>query len=696
MNHDEQNRPSLSSISTPSNPVPIVAGPDFNLNVTSEIRTSQIKKAKVKIKERRRELKLVYRILRLISDWTLTDFFSEVTPCHHNEIIDIATLSATIPHRRIIAYWTKASLFKNPISRFILESAGSIPVARSHRLSVNNKNGCREKAEEGNMGDPKSKTKSSDSSENQQALFDATYKELARGGALAIFPEGTSYTLPRIVQVKQGAAQAALGFTRWAGELGVDNKISIVPVGIVYTDKSRYRSRLYVRYGKPIPLESYTDQFILSGNGEDEKEITQRLTAEIEKELVQLTINAPDWHTLYATQAAQDILRHNDREILLGMFVGVSQALIEVFKQPSPSRALRELKSSLLRYHALQYHTGLDHASLAHIPLSFSSSTAQSECQSLPLSSTLALLAHLPSAIAPLSLSLPAHLAHAPGYALGTFSSRLFAAKEEEARSQFKAIFGGLGCAVGTFAAGLGAWRMLTGMLLTRTLLKCVVPLAVSAIGKEGAVEDWVNKSMSSMGMAVDYGVKNYAKLGRGGNVIGAFWIAYLLCRWHARVIDCERFKCIRATIVVLRSMLFLHSPIENEDLKPYLATPPPPFSPYVAKSLQVFASDAHASGPDDSENGPKVQFSEMDAEHSESRKMLSPVSKYALVRHLLHERSVAVSALRNVFGGKDGAAADHAGENVDNNSEDLILARREGKNVANVVSLLRECGTTF
>lgn len=82
---------------------------------------------------------------------------------------------------------------------------------------------------------------------------------------MAVFPEGTSYTLPKIVQVKEGAARAALGYIQWNRSRGnhtsnlmasekkdktheteIDD-VCLVPVGIVYTDKSRYRSRLIVR-----------------------------------------------------------------------------------------------------------------------------------------------------------------------------------------------------------------------------------------------------------------------------------------------------------------------------------------------------------------------------------------------------------------------------------------------------------------
>lgn len=165
-----------------------------------------------------------------------------------NGFIDPLYKAATIPHRRIIAYWTKASLFKNPISRFILSSAGSIPVERSRRPqapppppSASSLSDDPKHALDRRQDRPRGEAE-------LRALFTATYEDLLRGGALGVFPEGTSYTMPRIVQVKEGAARAALGYLKWCGvgPGAAAGGIQVVPVGIVYTDKSKYRSRVYV------------------------------------------------------------------------------------------------------------------------------------------------------------------------------------------------------------------------------------------------------------------------------------------------------------------------------------------------------------------------------------------------------------------------------------------------------------------
>lgn len=75
-------------------------------------------------------------------------------------------------------------------------------------------------------------------------LFGETFRALDAGDAVGVFPEGTSYTEPRIVQVKEGAAWAALEYVRWKAGRGETGRLFVVPVGIVHTAKTRYQSRV--------------------------------------------------------------------------------------------------------------------------------------------------------------------------------------------------------------------------------------------------------------------------------------------------------------------------------------------------------------------------------------------------------------------------------------------------------------------
>lgn len=82
-------------------------------------------------------------------------------------------------------------------------------------------------------------------SKDRQKLFKGTFEALEKGKAVALFPEGTSYTEPRIMQVKDGAAWAALEYLKYKQahpELADQPDVKIVPAAIVYTNKSKYRS----------------------------------------------------------------------------------------------------------------------------------------------------------------------------------------------------------------------------------------------------------------------------------------------------------------------------------------------------------------------------------------------------------------------------------------------------------------------
>ena len=105
-------------------------------------------------------------------------------------------------------------MFTNAAFRYILYSSGNIPVDRK--------------------------------SKDRLQLFKGTFEALSNGLAVALFPEGTSYTEPRIMQVKDGAAWAALEYTKWVKDNNVpaDPNLVIVPAAIVYTNKSKYRSNV--------------------------------------------------------------------------------------------------------------------------------------------------------------------------------------------------------------------------------------------------------------------------------------------------------------------------------------------------------------------------------------------------------------------------------------------------------------------
>ncbi|KAF8192936.1 glycerol-3-phosphate O-acyltransferase, partial [Pholiota molesta] len=402
------------------------------------------------------ELKLVYRALRKISDWTVAGYYSEtyiegqenipkdgpliIASTHHNEIIDIATLAATIPHRRHLSFWAKSTMFANPISGAILSSSGAIPVRR-------NPNNSSPASGMTNPQDPSSSTSAdlgrrtevlnaalSNEGASRAALFRDTSKALAANQVVGVFPEGTSYTQASIYQryargqgfAEEGSNANGKGKAK-AAENTRETGLRIVPVAIVYTDKARYLSRFYlidiIKYGEPILIDSM------------QKNSLKKIMAQMEKQLREMTVNAPDWDTICAVAMTRRILWDDEDNISSKDWVEVSQRLVRIFEDPQEST--QHVKAALTKYHALLHYAGIKHSVLLSLlPLSTTSILDIPPPNSVPgiatlFRPTISILAGLPLALIQLVLFVP------PFCPL--LAKCLAVPGEEESPAQFKA-----------------------------------------------------------------------------------------------------------------------------------------------------------------------------------------------------------------------------------------------------------------
>ncbi|KAK0462553.1 uncharacterized protein EV420DRAFT_1265530 [Desarmillaria tabescens] len=353
-----------------------------------------------------------------------------VAATHHNMILDPIILSTSFPYKRILHYWSKASLYANPVVRYILLSTGNIPVDRK--------------------------------SKDRQVLFKGTFEALAKGGAVALFPEGTSYTEPRIMQVKDGAAWAALEYTKWLkANLGKasSSEVKIIPVAIVYTNKSKYRSNVIVEFGRPIPMDAYLEQFNDPTEGEP-RLAAKSLTRTLENELIESTINAPDWDTLYTARMARDLMWTDEKSINMDEFVIISQTLVDLFSTTDVTANFMSVQRNLLEYYSLLQSANLTNSVLSHMPLP--RSLDPSVPTPLPsrlitllilLRDTLACLARLPFFLFPV-------VVHLPVYIMGRLGARLVE-DEEETQAQNKIVFGLLSMMMVYPAAFFFLWAFL-------------------------------------------------------------------------------------------------------------------------------------------------------------------------------------------------------------------------------------------
>jgi glycerol-3-phosphate O-acyltransferase / dihydroxyacetone phosphate acyltransferase len=169
---------------------------------------------------------------------------------HPNGLIDPLFLLVFAP--RPVSFLAKAPIFTMPVIGWFARALDSIPVFRRQ---------------------DKMKT------ESNRETFAAARALLARGGAIAIFPEGTSHSDSRLRELKTGASRIALG---------ASIRVSIVPTGLYYTAKQTFRSGALAVFGTPIIV----DPEPVDANGEPRPESVDALTRRIEEGLSAVTWQA--------------------------------------------------------------------------------------------------------------------------------------------------------------------------------------------------------------------------------------------------------------------------------------------------------------------------------------------------------------------------------------------------------------------
>ena len=189
---------------------------------------------------------------------------------HPNGLIDPILILGFLP--RAPRFLAKSTLWANPFVLPLLQLARVIPVYRRTDPGV----------------DP----------EKNQQTFARCHAELARGEAIALFPEGVSYHAPQLQQLRTGAARIAVGAEVAFGPL----RICVVPVGLTFERKAEFRSRVLVQVGEPIAVAGYT-----SATGVEDRDRIRELTEAIGAGLEAVTFNTDSWREAELIQTAADV-----------------------------------------------------------------------------------------------------------------------------------------------------------------------------------------------------------------------------------------------------------------------------------------------------------------------------------------------------------------------------------------------------
>lgn len=162
--------------------------------------------------------------------------------------------------KREVYYLAKGELFKSKFASWMLPKLNMIPVYRK-------------------QDDPNQMDKNKDT-------FKKCFEHLEKGGAILMFPEGTSITERKLRPIKTGAARIVLGAEeRNDFNLGV----KVITIGLNYENPHRFNRTLFVNIDKPIEARDFKDDYQLNNITGCEK-----LTEQIRQQLEALIISIYD------------------------------------------------------------------------------------------------------------------------------------------------------------------------------------------------------------------------------------------------------------------------------------------------------------------------------------------------------------------------------------------------------------------
>ncbi len=213
---------------------------------------------------------MIYRVLRGFWRIALSVFFRDIevegrelvpqrgplllVPNHTNALVDPLVILVQLD--RPLTVTAKTTLARNPLLAALMRALNVITFQR------------RQDVESG-----------VDLEHNLRA-FDECRRRLREGAAICIFPEGVSHSDPGLRAFKTGAARIALNYLERDENYG---RLKIVPVGLYFEKKDRFRSSVWVRFGPALDVADWM--------AEHRQADRRDLTVEIEKRVRGLTLN---------------------------------------------------------------------------------------------------------------------------------------------------------------------------------------------------------------------------------------------------------------------------------------------------------------------------------------------------------------------------------------------------------------------
>lgn len=248
---------------------------------------------------------------------------------HPNALMDGWLLTARCG-RRPLHFIVNAKLWKYPLLGKMLDASGAVPVYRreDHNGEVDN-----EKA------------------------FARLYEVIESGACIGVFPEGISHAESQLVKLKTGTARIALA-TAARGKTSV----RIVPCGLNYMHRHRFRSQVLLEFGEAIVVgEEWVEKY-----RQDEHSTVRELTAFLADALAVVTLNAPDWNTLRFAQTARRLYKPSTAQLTPAEYVELNRRFVSGFLEASDNPELSQFRKAAENYQARLDMLGLKDYQLRH------------------------------------------------------------------------------------------------------------------------------------------------------------------------------------------------------------------------------------------------------------------------------------------------------------------------------------------
>lgn len=152
------------------------------------------------------------------------------TSNHQNAMMD--AMAINVASGRSPYFMARADIFENSLFSFFLKALRIIPIYRR-------KDG-------------------KDSMKKNDDVFDNAAQMIFKGKPLAMFPEAGHADHRRLQALRKGFVR--IGFKAME-KTEFKKPVSIVPVGIYYSDYSKFRHSLHVRFGKPVALDGFKELY---------------------------------------------------------------------------------------------------------------------------------------------------------------------------------------------------------------------------------------------------------------------------------------------------------------------------------------------------------------------------------------------------------------------------------------------------